>query len=172
MNRIIIYSSKKGSALKYATLISEELNLVMKDIKEISNELDKYDEVIYVASIYAGMINDIGELIKKTSANQKVCLIMIGFTNSKDTEYYLSTFKNNVSEDRQNNYKFFSLQGDLLFSKMNFLEKQIMKMMKSKAKKIAIEDRTQDDIDLVENFGKDIHRVSKDNISEVLEYLK
>lgn len=177
MNTIIVYKSEYGSSRKYALWLAEELHCKAESVEQIKpHDLLAYDVIVYVAGLYAGRINGFKKISRSLDAlhSKKLILCMVGMTTpaKHDAEdQYDRVFMQSVPEEYRNRVKHFSLKGDLLFSKMSFLHRTMMKMPKRMVEKIPAEERTEEQKWLLESFGKDSSFTSKENILELVEYI-
>ena len=153
MSRVIIYKSKTGHTERYAKMLSEELNSPCYSYKDAI--VSKNDEVIFLSYIYASKIMGLSKILKKY--NVKVVIAVGALAYSKD---YLNTLKD------ANNIKlpFFYLRGGIDYSKLNFFFRKFLPVI---GKDIA-----KDDKELLNLFKNGGDFVTKDNLSEVLNYLK
>ena len=153
MSRVIIYKSKTGHTERYAKMLSEELNIPYYSYKDAI--VSKNDEVIFLSYIYASKIMGLSKILKKY--NVKVVIAVGALAYSKD---YLNTLKD------ANNIKlpFFYLRGGIDYSKLNFFFRKFLPVI---GKDIA-----KDDKELLNLFKKGGDFVNKDNLKEVLNYLK
>lgn len=174
MKPIVIYTSKYGSTEQYAQWLAESLACPMKKMADISTqELASYDTIIYGGGIYAGNIAGFKKFAAKleTLQDKKVIVFMVGMTNPNEKEFYAEVAANALPAEWQDQVKAFALQGDLLYTKMRWLHKQMMKMMKSAAVKKAVAERTADDQKIIENFGSDILFASRKQLAPLLANL-
>ena len=153
MSRVIIYKSKTGHTERYAKMLSEELNIPCYSYKDAI--VSKNDEVIFLSYIYASKIMGLSKILKKY--NVKVVIAVGALAYSKD---YLNTLKD------ANNIKlpFFYLRGGIDYSKLNFFFRKFLPVI---GKDIA-----KDDKELLNLFKNGGNFVTKDNLNEVLNYLK
>lgn len=165
MKSAIIYGSKHGTTKKCAEMIKEKLDgeIVIININENENiDIDNYDLLMIGSSIYIGAIN---KGIKKFLENNKEKILNKNFglfmvCMSEDDKVELQ-FKENINEDILNNAKAkINLGGEFLFNKMNFFERQIVKMV-SKA------DSEKNKINIKENISK----IREDRINEFVELM-
>ena len=153
MSRVIIYKSKTGHTERYAKMLSEELNIPCYSYKDAI--VSKNDEVIFLSYIYASKIMGLSKILKRYKV--KVIIAIGALAYSKD---YLNTLKD------ANNIKlpFFYLRGGIDYSKLNFFFRKFLPVI---GKDIA-----KDDKDLLNLFKNGGDFVNKDNLKEVLNYLK
>jgi menaquinone-dependent protoporphyrinogen oxidase len=142
MKVLILFTSKYGAAEKCANLLSEKLNghVTIINLKETKNiTLSDYDKIIVGASVYAGSIQ--AEVKDFCAANSNLLL-------SKPFAFFLSCMSDGKEEIKS--YMKRSFSNELInhaividslgygfnFGKMNFFERQIIKVVvKSKNKK-------------------------------------
>ena len=153
MSRVIIYKSKTGHTERYARMLSKELNIPCYSYKDA--KVSENDEVILLSYIYASKIMGLSKILKKY--NVKVVIAVGALAYSKD---YLNTLKD------ANNIKlpFFYLRGGIDYSKLNFFFRKFLPVI---GKDIA-----KDDKELLNLFKNGGDFVNKDNLNEVLKYLK
>ena len=153
MSRAIIYKSKTGHTERYARMLSKELHIPCYSYKDA--KVSENDEIIFLSYIYASKIMGLSKILKKY--NVKVIIAVGALAYSKD---YLNTLKD------ANNIKlpFFYLRGGIDYSKLNFFFRKFLPVI---GKDIA-----KDDKDLLNLFKNGGDFVNKDNLKEVLNYLK
>ena len=153
MSRVIIHKSKTGHTERYARMLSKELNIPCYSYKDA--KVSENDEVIFLSFIYASKIMGLSKLLKKCKV--KVIIAVGALAYSKD---YLNALKD------ANNIKlpFFYLRGGIDYSKLNFFFRKFLPVI---GKDIAKNDK-----DLLNLFKNGGDFVNKDNLKEVLNYLK
>ena len=153
MSRVIIYKSKTGHTERYARMLSKELNIPCYSYKDA--KVSENDEIIFLSYIYAYKIMGLSKILKRYKV--KVIIAVGALAYSKD---YLNTLKD------ANNIKlpFFYLRGGIDYSKLNFFFRKFLPVI---GKDIA-----RDDKDLLNLFKNGGNFVTKDNLNEVLNYLK
>ena len=153
MSRAIIYKSKTGHTERYARMLSKELNIPCYSYMDA--KVSENDDVIFLSYIYASKIMGLSKILKKY--NVKVVIAVGALTYSKD---YLETLKNT------NNIKlpFFYLRGGIDYSKLNFFFRKFLPVI---GKDIA-----KDDKELLNLFKNGRDFVTKDNLKEIINYLK
>ncbi len=153
MSRVIIYKSKTGHTERYARMLSKKLNIPCYSYKDA--KVSEKDEVIFLSYIYASKIMGLSKILKRYKV--KVVIAVGAMPYSED---YLNTLKD------ANNIKlpFFYLRGGIDYSKLNFFFRKFLPVI---GKDIA-----KDDKELLNLFKKGGDFVNKDNLKEVLNYLK
>lgn len=174
MKAIVIYTSKYGSTEQYAQWIAEALVCPVKKLPDVNaQELAEYDTIIYGGGLYAGSIAGLKKFVAKIGPlhDKRLIVFMVGMTNPNEKEFYTEVITNGLPTEWQDQVKTFALQGDLLYTKMSWLHKQMMKMIKSAAEKKTVTERTADDQKLIENFGGDILFSSREQLEPLLKSL-
>ena len=153
MSRVIIYKSKTGYTERYARMLSKELNIPCYSYNDA--KVSENDEIIFLSYIYAYKIMGLSKILKRYKVKVIIAVGALGY--SKD---YLNTLKD------ANNIKlpFFYLRGGIDYSKLNFFFRKFLPVI---GKDIA-----KDDKDLLNLFKNGGDFVNKDNLKEVLNYLK
>ena len=153
MSRVIIYKSKTGYTERYAKMLSEELNIPCYSYMDA--KVSENDDVIFLSYIYASKIMGLSKILKKYKV--KVVIAVGAMPYSED---YLNTLKD------ANNIKlpFFYLRGGIDYSKLNFFFRKFLPVI---GKDIA-----KDDKELLNLFKNGEDFVTKDNLKEIINYLK
>ena len=153
MCRVIIYKSKTGHTERYARMLSKELHIPCYSYKDA--KVSKNDEIIFLSYIYASKIMGLSKILKKY--NVKVIIAVGALAYSKD---YLNTLKNT------NNIKLplFYLRGGIDYSKLNFFFRKFLPVIGK--------DLAKDDKELLNLFKNGGEFVTKDNLKEIINYLK
>ncbi|MCO5384453.1 flavodoxin domain-containing protein [Desulfosporosinus sp.] len=132
MRTLIIFSSSHGTTEKAAQLLKKQLNgeVELINLKKLSNPpLTDYDSVILGSSIYAGSVKSkVKQFIKQ---NQKALMtkhlglfLCCMFEGEKAEQQFETTYPKELREHSKANGLF---GGEFLVSKMNFIERQIVK---------------------------------------------
>ena len=153
MSRVIIYKSKTGHTERYARMLSKELNIPCYSYNDA--KVSENDEIIFLSYIYAYKIMGLSKILKRYKVKVIIAVGVLAY--SKD---YLNTLKD------ANNIKlpFFYLRGGIDYSKLNFFFRKFLPVI---GKGIA-----KDDKELLNLFKNGGDFVTKDNLNEVLNYLK
>lgn len=148
MNTLIIYASKHGTTEKCASLLSKKLagKVDLYDIKAGTQpDLDSYDKVIIGSSIYVGKINkDINTfcLMNLDRLKEKKLGLFICCMNRNNAEQQLnSAFPQDLLQSASAKASF---GGELNFSRMNFAERFITKMVTKSDPSLAAADGKKD----------------------------
>ncbi|MCX7749850.1 MAG: flavodoxin domain-containing protein [Clostridia bacterium] len=140
MNTLILYTSKHGTTEKCASMLSKMLTgkveLHNLKLKEPAPDLSQYDKVIVGGSIYAGRL--------QKEASQFCLQNLTVLKNKKMGLFLCCMFKDNAEAQFKSAFAEEVLNaaatkgcfgGELLFSKMNFAERFITKVVSKAAAK-------------------------------------
>jgi len=154
----IVYSSNTDHAYRYASMISEELNIPLINIKEIK-KLSKNDEVIFISWVFASKIVNLKKVIKKFNV---ILVIAVGMTKvSEDYTNFLMK-SNNILKP------LFYLQGGVDYTKLKGFKKVMLKMVGKSMEK----ENKKENVDMIKVFKEGGDFVNRDNLIDVIEYLK
>jgi len=178
MKSAVVYWSKTGFVKKYAEWIAEELTADLVEGDKVSLEkLTDYDSLVFGGSLYAVGING-AEFIKKALKDEKfsekkIAIFATG-ASSPLPEVIEEVKNNNFSEDEQKLFKFFYLRGGFDYNMLGIKDKILMKMMKwqLERKKKKGEELNEEEKGLLEAFDEPVDFTKKENIEELIEYVK
>ena len=172
MKRIVLYRSKTGFVKKYANWISKALHAELKDVEDVEfSKMENYGLVIFGGGLYAGGINGL-KYIKKNYhliENKELIFFLTGASPGREEEIN-EVLKRNFTESQLQKIKFFYLRGGFDFDKLGFIDKLLMRVMKSylNHKK----EKTADDMGMLGAFEKPVNFAFEKNISELVEYVE
>lgn len=158
MKSLIVYSSKKGATKKCAEqikkgILGEVKMITSKEAQDLS--LESYDNIILGSPVYAGRLDkDLKKFCQSREEElnkKKTFLFLVGMSDQAIDNYV----KNNIPKEVAEQFKdVVFCGGALYFSKMNFLEKFMMKKIanaenKAKGEKTKIDGKID-----IESFNK------------------
>lgn len=158
-NVLVIYGSEYGSTKEYAEYIARACDakcISTKQIKGIS--LDDYQTIVYGGGIYAGKLYD-GNIIKQQEEQlrkKKMIVFGVGFSdpnNERDMVKVKQDVEDFFGKEWFQEMDFYLMRGNMLYSKMKWMHKMMLKMMVSVLKK---KPETKEDV-LVKTYGKDTY---------------
>lgn len=162
----VIYKSKYGSTKRYAGWIALRLDADLYEVRDIrARDLDDYDTIIYGGGLYIGKINGIKFLIDNYEKikNKKIIVFAVGM-EANNIDLNKKTLDMNFDEDMVNNINLFNFIGAFDYSRLNLIDKILMKGLKSRISKKNITDITDEDKIVLEGFEKLIDLCDKKSI--------
>jgi len=172
MKAIVIYKSKTGFAKKYAQWIAEELAADIFDATKITiDTLKDYDAVIYGAGLYAIGINGVKLVTNNIDKlkDKKIVVFATGVTPSRTSDID-KVRDNNFTEEQQQHIRFFYLRGGFDYSRLTFIDKVLMTLLKWKIK--CKKELTPDETGMLAVYNKPIDYTVKKNINSIINYVK
>lgn len=172
MKIAIIYKSKSGFTLKYAEFLAEAIKGDLIEAKDASiNELKKYDVIVYGGGLYIGGINGVKLITRNIDKlkDSKIIIFATGAAPGRENEIK-EIIEGNFTEELLKTIKFFYLRGGYDFSKLTFIDKVLMTMLKLKLK--YKKNLTPDERGILTAYNQPVDFVSEENIDPVLEYIK
>jgi menaquinone-dependent protoporphyrinogen oxidase len=160
MKTLIVYGSKHGATEKCSKILKDKLHgevVIINIKKEIIQDMDSFDNIVIGGSIYAGRIQkEIREFCFKndnTLKNKKIGFFVCCMTEGEKAISQLNDSIPNELISMASAKGHFG--GGFTFSKMNFLEKFIIKMVTKKQKNV-----------VKLNMNKDILNIHEENINK------
>ena len=169
MKNIVLYKSKYGNTLKYASWISNELNWELRDLSKFKkSEIKNYQNIIFGSGVYMGKMNKINKVLRWFAEKPIMIFACAGNNNvEKDIEVIK---EHNFNEKQLNFHRFFYLPGGVDFSRV----RGIFKMMINVFRKILEKkkDKTPDEQAILEGFTNPTNLVDRKHIEEIVNYAK
>ena len=131
---IVIYKSKYGSTKAYAEQIAKELNCEAVEVKKVkSDDLIKYDTIIFGGGLYAEMIGGISLITKNFDKLKNKKLIV--FTTERTTldcrEYYDKMVnEKNFKPYMTEKIKVINFMGKMIIEEISLPHKAAIKTLK------------------------------------------
>jgi menaquinone-dependent protoporphyrinogen IX oxidase len=169
MKNIVLYKSKYGNTLQYATWIAEELGWEIRDFSDFKKqEIKNYQHVIFGSGVYMGKMNQIKKVLQYFKEKPIIIFACAGNNNvEKDID---DIKKNNFQTQQLTYHKFFYLPGGVDFSKMTGITKMMInffrKLMEKKLNK------TADEQAILDGFTNPTNYVDKSHIQELISYVQ
>jgi menaquinone-dependent protoporphyrinogen IX oxidase len=176
MKTAVVYRSKTGFAAKYANWISEELDGDIMDAQTIKiDALADYDTIVYVGGIYMGRVKGFSQIKKNYSklADKKIVLVGVGALSPDHNSIQINMTEVNLSAPMRENVKWFYLRGGYDFTKIQGLDRIIMRNVVSVGKKYNHGATDQDSADMINAFnsGTKLDYTDRDNIEPIIDYI-
>ncbi|MGL5576117.1 MAG: flavodoxin domain-containing protein [Sarcina sp.] len=173
-NLLIVYKSKYGTTEKYAYEIKEKTNADIYKLKDIKNiNFDKYGTVIYGGRAFAGTIDGLSKFIKKFEnqlKDKKILIFVVGANSTKSLEK-IKTLKE-ANTPKNLNTEIFYFRGALDSRNLTFIEKMMMRMIKSKIMKVPENKRDEDEKVIIESFEKKVDFFDEKAIDFLIREIK
>ena len=159
MNSIIIYGSHYGTTKQYAEELSKRTNIKAISFKKFNQQINDYDNIIYLGALYAGGVLGMSKTLKKLNniSNKKILIATVGLSDPTDEvnkNNIRNNIKNQIPKEVLEKAKIFHLRGGIDYSKLNFAHKTMMKLLYNAVKNLPNEKQTAEDRAMIETYNK------------------
>jgi menaquinone-dependent protoporphyrinogen IX oxidase len=166
---IVLYRSKYGHTLQYATWIANALNAELRAFDAFKKkEIANYDTIVFGTGVYVGAMNGIKKALKMF-ANKSIVIFACG--GNAGVEADIKQIKDhNFTAEQLAYHSFFYLPGGLDLSKVKGIMKFFMNMGKKALQ--AKQDKTKDDIEFLKGFEQPTYYVDEANIASLVDFVR
>ena len=172
MNSIIIYGSHYGTTKQYAEELSKRTNIKAISFKKFNQQINDYDNIIYLGALYAGGVLGMSKTLKKLNniSNKKILIATVGLSDPTD-EVNKSNIRNNIKnqipKEVLEKAKIFHLRGGIDYSKLNFAHKTMMKLLYNAVKNLPNEKQTAEDRAMIETYNKKVNFIDFSSLDKI-----
>ena len=172
MNNIIIYGSHYGTTKQYAEELSRRTNIKVISFKKINQQINDYDNIIYLGALYAGGVLGMSKTLKKLNniSNKKILIATVGLSDPTDEvnkNNIRNNIKNQISKEVFEKAKIFHLRGGIDYSKLNFAHKTMMKLLYNAVKNLPNEKQTAEDRAMIETYNKKVNFIDFSSLDKI-----
>ena len=173
MNSIIVYGSNYGTTKQYANELSRRTNMKVISFKKVNQQINDYDNIIYLGALYAGGVLGMSKTLKKLNniSNKKIIIVTVGLSDPTD-EVNKNNIKNNIKNQMPKKFfekaKIFHLRGGIDYSKLNFAHKTMMKLLYNAVKNLPKEKLTAEDRAMIETYNKKVNFIDFSSLDEII----
>ncbi len=172
MTGVIIYSSVYGTGKTYAYRLRSLSKFDLFSYDEIK-DLDHYDTIIYIGSIYAGIVKGMRGVFKRIDPqDKKLILITIGIVDPMNKENQ-DNIKNNikalVSNAVYSKLKIYHLKGAIDYQKLSLKHRFLMYLIYKKASKSDPNKQSSEEKAILETYKKTLSFVDFDELKKIWE---
>lgn len=132
MKTLLVYGTKHGATKQIALELQKLLgSCEIVDVDAFTGDFANYDKIIFGTNVYAGQFHKkIKEQVKQCiNQNRKVAVYISGI-NEQEIDKQV---QENFGEELRNSIEHVAILGGMLdFKKMNFFERQIIKLINKK----------------------------------------
>ena len=172
MNGIIIYGSHYGTTKQYAEELSKRTNIKAISFKKFNQQINDYDNIIYLGALYAGGVLGMSKTLKKLNniSNKKIIIATVGLSDPTDEvnkNNIRNNIKNQIPKEVLEKAKIFHLRGGIDYSKLNFAHKTMMKLLYNAVKNLPNEKQTAEDIAMIETYNKKVNFIDFSSLDKI-----
>jgi len=166
----IVYLSQTGFTKNYANWLKEELEAEMLTYKEfLSKGYNQNEIIIYGSNLMASQIKGIKK-IKEIVPQDKLIVFVTGAMPNNNKEI-IDTMKNtNFTKEEQNHTPIYYYQGGVNFEKLGIVQRNLLKAIRKMVNRK--KEKTKEEEGMIEALEKSFDATNKDNIKELVDYVK
>ena len=173
MNSIIVYGSHYGTTKRYAEELSKRTNIKVISFKKINQQINDYDNIIYLGGLYAGGVLGMSKTLKKLNniSNKKILIATVGLSDPTDEvnkNNIRNNIKNQIPKEVLEKAKIFHLRGGIDYSKLNFAHKTMMKLLYNAVKNLPEEKQTAEDRAMIETYNKKVNFIDFSDLDKII----
>jgi len=166
----VIYKSKYGTTKQYAEWIAEALDAPLFESEDItSSQLSDYDVVVYGGGLYARGIDGIKLVVGNFC--KTLVVFTVGLSDPQITDY-TPILEKTFRPEQLSKTKVFHFRGGIDYNKLSLLHKGMMAIVKREADKLTPNQRTSDDVGIIETYGKKVYFTDKTAIEPLVEFIR
>ena len=173
MKNIIVYGSNYGTTKQYANELSRRTNMKAISFKKVNQQINDYDNIIYLGALYAGGVLGMSKTLKKLNniSNKKIIIVTVGLSDPTDQvnkNNIINNIKNQMPKKFFEKAKIFHLRGGIDYSKLNFAHKTMMKLLYNAVKNLPKEKLTAEDRAMIETYNKKVDFIDFSDLDKII----
>ncbi len=172
---VVVYESKYGTTKKYAEWIAEDLGADLFERKDASIEaLTGYDVIVYGGGLYAGGVSGLPFITKNYDKikDKRILLFTCGLGDPnvlENVEAIRKGLTKALTPEMLNAFEIYHLRGGMDYSKLSFIHRNMMAMVQKSVAKKDPSARTQEDIEMLETYGKVVDFTDRATIKPLVD---
>lgn len=172
--QLIIYGSRYGSARRYAERLAEMTGTEAVEYKE-AKDLDDYDRIVYLGSLYAGGVTGLKQTVGKMSPQQELIVATVGLADSTDAAnvaHIRQSIKGQIPAHFYDESRLFHLRGAIDYTKLNLKYRLMMSLLVKKVAKLPEEQQNAETRAMLETYGKQVDFVDFSSLQPIVDKIK
>ena len=176
MSNIIIYGSHYGTTKQYAEELSRRTNIEAISFEKV-NQINDYDNIIYLGGLYAGGVLGMSKTLKKLNniSNKKIMIATVGLADPIDEENK-NNIRNNIKHQLPKEVfekaMIFHLRGGIDYSKLNLVHKTMLKLLYNAIKRIPKEQQTAENNAMIETYNKKVNFINFSSLDKIVNEIE
>ena len=168
---IIIYGTQYGTAKKYAEELSRRSEIACASYEEIG-DVNIYDTIIYIGSLYAGGVQGMKKTMAKYDAgvDKKLIVVTVGLADPIDkenTDHIKGGVKKQLPAGVYEQATVLHLRGAIDYTKLSFKHKTMMGLLVRKAKKLPEEKKNEEVRAMIETYNQVVDFVDYESLNVI-----
>ncbi|MDU6855917.1 MAG: flavodoxin domain-containing protein [Clostridiales bacterium] len=176
MKAVVVYKSHYGATKEYATWLAKSLHADLLERSKVKGDtLLKYDTIIYGGGLYAGGISGASLITKNFDKlrNKNIIVFTVGLADPKNPDnvtHILKAADQIFPPEVKEHLTFFHLRGGMDYSKLNFVHRAMMAMLKHVLSKKSDKELTDEDKGLLAAYGKQVSFLDQNSITPIVDF--
>lgn len=177
MNSIIIYGSHYGTTKQYAEELSKRTDIKVIFFKNVNQQINDFDTIIYLGGLYAGGVLGMSKTLKKLHnfSGKKIIIATVGLSDPTD-EVNKNNIRNNIKSQIPKEVfekaKIFHLRGGIDYSKLNLVHKTMMKLLYNAVKNLPEEKQTAENRAMTETYNKKVNFIDFSGLDKIIDEIQ
>ena len=174
----VLFKSNYGSTKRYALHIAQELGADLFDMSRVKKfEFDKYDTLVFGGGIYVNKVNGIKYIAsnadKLTCKNLVIYTVGLGDpTVASNAQMIMKGVNKALPKELMSRTHIYSFRGSLDWNNLSFMHGMMMKMLNKMLSKKKEEELTDEDRNILNNYGKVVDFTNMEAATPLIEYVK
>ena len=172
--QLIIYGSRYGSTKRYAERLAEMTGTEAVEYKE-AKDLDDYDRIVYLGSLYAGGVTGLKQTVGKISPRQELIVSTVGLADPSDASnvaHIRQSIKGQIPAHFYDESRLFHLRGAIDYTKLNLKYRLMMSLLAKKVAKLPEEQQNAETRAMLETYGKQVDFVDFSSLQPIVDKIK
>lgn len=170
----IIYGSRYGSTKRYAERLAEMTGTEAVEYKAVK-DLDDYDRIVYLGSLYAGGVTGLKQTVGKMSPRQELIVSTVGLadpTDAANVAHIRQSIKGQIPAHFYDESRLFHLRGAIDYTKLNLKYRLMMSLLVKKVAKLPEEQQNAETRAMLETYGKQVDFVDFSFLQPIVDKIK
>lgn len=178
MKIIVIYQSRYGATKQYAEWIAQALCADISESSKINTDkLLQYDTIILGGGLYAGGIAGAKVLMKNSDklGDRNIIVFTVGLADvskEENIKHIKEGAARVFSVELLKKIQFYHFRGSMDYTKLSFIHRIMMGMLKKMISKKPPEKQTQEDREILETFGLAVDFIDEASIIPLIECVR
>lgn len=171
--QLIIYGSRYGSTKRYAERLAEMTGTEAVEYKE-AKDLDDYDRIVYLGSLYAGGVTGLKQTVGKMSPQQELIVATVGLADPTDAANvaHIKSIKGQIPAHFYDESRLFHLRGAIDYTKLNLKYRLMMSLLVKKVAKLPEEQQNAETRAMLDTYGKQVDFVDFSSLQPIVDKIK
>lgn len=172
--QLIIYGSRYGSTKRYAERLAEMTGTEAVEYKAVK-DLDDYDRIVYLGSLYAGGVMGLKQTVGKMSPQQELIVSTVGLadpTDASNVAHIRQSIKGQIPAHFYDESRLFHLRGAIDYTKLNLKYRLMMSLLAKKVAKLSEEQQNAETRAMLETYGKQVDFVDFSSLQPIVDKIK